>query len=124
MQAGLTYKVKIIANGPHIEIDVNGEKIIDLNDGTYAEGHFGVNVFGGRASYQNVFVTGSSEAQLGTMAIINAGSGKRLSAAQSQNGVAVTIGDADEAAFQSWVLVPTGDEQGSYLDPHYGRQGA
>ena len=114
VQAGLTYKVKIVANGPHIKIYVNGEKIIDLNDGTFAEGHFGVNVFGGRASYQNVLVTGSSEAQLGTMAIINAGSGKRLSAAQSQNGEAVTIGDADEAASQSWVLVPTGDEQGSY----------
>lgn len=114
VQAGLTYKVKIVASGPHIEIYVNGEKIIDLNDGTFAEGHFGVNVFGGRASYQNVFVTGASEAQLDTVTIINAGSGKRLSAVLSQNGEAVTIGDADEAAFQSWVLVPTGDERGSY----------
>ncbi|WP_223829538.1 GH32 C-terminal domain-containing protein [Paenibacillus arenilitoris] len=114
VQAGLAYKVKIIASGPHIEIYVDGEKIIDLNDGTFAEGHFGINVFGGRASYRNVYVKGASEAQLDTAAIINAGSDKRLSAALSQNGEAVTVGDEDEAAFQSWVLVPTGDEQGSY----------
>ncbi|WP_336785481.1 GH32 C-terminal domain-containing protein [Paenibacillus sp. MMO-177] len=114
VQAGLAYKVKIIASGPHIEICVGGQKIIDLNDGTFAEGHFGVNVFGGRASYQNVHVSDASDAKLDTVAIINDGLGKRLSAAQSQNGEAVTIGEAGETAFQSWVLVPTGDERGSY----------
>ncbi|WP_200893438.1 hypothetical protein [Paenibacillus terrae] len=31
-------------------------QVIDLEDGTFAEGHFGVNVFGGQAFYQNVRV--------------------------------------------------------------------
>ncbi|MFS0560990.1 glycoside hydrolase family 32 protein [Terribacillus sp. 179-K 1B1 HS] len=49
-----TYRVKIMANGAHIQIEVDGEKVIDTKDRTFAEGHFGLNVFGGKATYQNV----------------------------------------------------------------------
>ncbi|MFK4300503.1 MULTISPECIES: hypothetical protein [unclassified Paenibacillus] len=39
------------SNGYYLNLQV-----IDLEDGTFAEGHFGVNVFGGQAFYQNVRV--------------------------------------------------------------------
>jgi levanbiose-producing levanase len=109
---GKEYKVKIEAKGPHIQIDVDGQKIIDVMDGTFAEGHFGLNVFGGQASYQNVHVTNSSEANLTRTSFTNTATGKAIYTARSQNGEPVIAADADQAT--KWTLIPTGDEYGSY----------
>lgn len=112
IQPGKVYKVKIEAKGPHIQIYVDGQKIMDLRDGTFAEGHFGLNVFGGQASYQNVNVSNVSEANLAVTSFTNIATGKAIYTANSQNGEPVTAADADKAT--SWILIPTGDEYGSY----------
>ncbi|MGM0874729.1 MAG: GH32 C-terminal domain-containing protein [Bacillota bacterium] len=112
IQPGKKYKVKIEAQGPHIQIYVDGQKIIDLQDGTFAEGHFGLNVFGGQASYQNVNVSNMREADLTVTSLTNKATGQAIYTAKSQNGEPVTVTDADKA--KNWVLIPTGDEHGSY----------
>lgn len=112
IQPGKIYKVKIEAKGPHIQIHVDGQKIINLQDGTFAEGHFGLNVFGGQASYQNVNVSNLSSADLTVTSFTNKVLGKALYTAKSENGEPVTITDADKAT--EWTLIPTGDEYGSY----------
>uniref|UniRef100_UPI00406C3523 GH32 C-terminal domain-containing protein n=1 Tax=Paenibacillus sp. FSL L8-0158 TaxID=2954752 RepID=UPI00406C3523 len=48
------HHIKIVAEGLHIRIDVDGEQVIDLEEGTFTKGHMGVNVFGGQAFYQHV----------------------------------------------------------------------
>lgn len=112
IQPGKTYKVKIEANGPHIQICIDGQKIMDLQDGTFADGHFGVNVFGGQATYQNVNVGNASEANLTITSVTNRATGKALYTAKSENGEIVTVANADKAT--NWTLIPTGDEHGSY----------
>jgi len=112
IQPGRTYKVKIEAKGPHIQIYVDGQKIMDLQDGTFAEGHFGLNVFGGQATYQNVNISNVSEANLTVTSFTNIATGNAIYTANSQNGEPVTVADADKATI--WTLIPTGDEYGSY----------
>jgi len=114
IQPGQTYKVKIEANGPHIMVYVDGQKVIDLQDGTFAEGHFGLNVFGGYASYQNVNVSGEAAANLTTSSLVNAELQKSIYTANLANGEAVTLKDANVVSDQKWVFVPTGDEDDSY----------
>jgi levanase len=112
IQGGKTYKVKIEAKGPHIVITVDGQKIMDIKDGTFVEGHFGVNVFGGQASYQNVNANQMTDANLTVTSFTNKATGQAIYTATSQNGEPVTVSDADNAT--NWTLVPTGDEYGSY----------
>lgn len=116
IQPGKKYSIVIEASGPHIHIFVDGAKIMDVMDGTFAEGHFGVNVFGGRAYYQNVNVDGMKEARLWVTSFVSVGLGKALSVSKSQNGEPIKWGEAapGESAGPLWVLVPTGDDQGSY----------
>lgn len=114
IQPGQTYKVKIEAKGPHIVVYVDGQKVIDLQDGTFAEGRFGLHVFGGYASYQNVNVSGETPADLYTSSLVNAELQKSLYTANLANGEAVTLKAANEFTDQKWVFVPTGDDAGSY----------
>ncbi|MFI2856245.1 GH32 C-terminal domain-containing protein [Paenibacillus sp. JSM ZJ436] len=114
IRAGQTYKVKIEADGPHIVVHVDGKKVIDLQDGTFAEGHFGLHVFGGHASYQNVNVSGEAPAHLTTTRLVNAGQQKSIYTANLANGEAVVLKEANAASDQKWILVPTGDDAGSY----------
>lgn len=55
---GVIYHIKILAEGPRLRIEIDDEQVIDLEDSTFTEGHFGVNVFGGQAFYQHVRVEG------------------------------------------------------------------
>jgi levanase len=114
IQPGQTYKVKIEAKGPHIVVYVDGQKVIDLQDGTFAEGRFGLHVFGGYASYQNVNVSGETPADLYTSSLVNAELQKSLYTANLANGEAVTLKAANDFTDQKWVFVPTGDDAGSY----------
>ncbi|MGN7764337.1 GH32 C-terminal domain-containing protein [Paenibacillus sp. 22594] len=114
IQPGQTYKIKIQAEGPHIVVYVGGLKIMDLKDGTFAEGHFGLHVFGGYASYQNVNMTGGEPANLMISSLVNAAFQKSIYTANLVNGEAVNVQGANEASDQKWVFVPTGDEAGSY----------
>lgn len=110
IEPGKTYAIKIEANGPHIRIDVDGENIINLRDGTFAQGHFGLNVFDGKATYQNVEINQVSDADLAQTAFMNVETGQSLYAANLQNEEPVVL----EEEQMMWFLFPTGDEQGSY----------
>jgi levanbiose-producing levanase len=111
-----TYHIKIQADGPRIQIDVDGERIIDLQDGTFAEGHFGVHVFGGSASFQNVNAIHTKTADLEQVMIRNAGRPVVIYAVPSEGGEVIKVADEAENASRSfkWVLIPTGDDSGSY----------
>jgi levanbiose-producing levanase len=111
-----TYHIKIQADGPRILVDVDGERIIDLQDGTFAEGHFGVHVFGGSASFQNVNAIHTKTADLEQVMIRNAGRPVVIYAVPSKGGEVIKVADEAENASRSfkWVLVPTGDDSGSY----------
>lgn len=110
IEPGKTYTIKIEAEGPHIQIDVDGENIIDLQDGVFAQGHFGLNVFDGEATYQNVKISQISDAELAETSFTNVETGQSLYAANLQNGEPVVL----EEKQMIWSLLPTGDEQGSY----------
>lgn len=110
IEPGKTYAIKIEAEGPHIRIDVDGENIMDLQDGAFAQGHFGLNVFNGEATYQNVEINQVLDADLMQTAFTNVETGQSLSAANLQNGEQVVLGEEQ----MIWSLIPTGDEQGSY----------
>ncbi|GLX66230.1 hypothetical protein MU1_05740 [Paenibacillus glycanilyticus] len=111
LQRGVTYHVNIEAHGPHIIISVNGQRIIDVQDGTFPEGHFGVNVFGGQVSYQNVMAANREDAVLSSAILTNEANGKSLFVKGQQNGEPVSL-QAEGVA--TWTFIPTGDEQGSY----------
>ncbi|MEU7869216.1 glycoside hydrolase family 32 protein [Dactylosporangium sp. NPDC049140] len=51
---GRTYHLKVVARGPSIAVYLNGTKVIDASDGTYASGYLGVNAFNGTATFQNL----------------------------------------------------------------------
>ncbi|WP_258053774.1 GH32 C-terminal domain-containing protein [Streptomyces sp. Ru72] len=55
VRRGTTYPVRILAQGDRIQVFLNGEQIIDVTDTTYTNGHVGLNVFGGRAAYQDTY---------------------------------------------------------------------
>ncbi|KOY14762.1 GH32 C-terminal domain-containing protein, partial [Paenibacillus xylanivorans] len=111
-----TYHIKIQADGPRIQIDMDGERIIDLQDGTFAEGHFGVHVFGGSASFQNVNAIHTKKADLEQGSIRNAGRPVVMHAVPSEGGEVIKVADESENVSEGfkWVLVPTGDNSGSY----------
>ncbi|WP_342447495.1 GH32 C-terminal domain-containing protein [Paenibacillus ihuae] len=109
-----TYRLKIQADGPHITVYLGGDRIMDVHDGTFAAGHFGLHVFGGSASYQNVNVSGAVPASLMTSSVVNEVFRKSVYAANQVNGEPVTVSDTHEASDQKWTFVPTGDEAGSY----------
>ncbi|WP_308737394.1 GH32 C-terminal domain-containing protein [Paenibacillus sp. PCH8] len=111
-----TYHIRIQANGPRIQVDVDGERMMNIQDGTFAEGHFGVHVFGGSASFQHVNATHRKQAELEQVIIRNAGRPVVIRAVPSEEGEGIKVaGEAENVSegFQ-WVMVPTGDESGSY----------
>ncbi|WDV56981.1 GH32 C-terminal domain-containing protein [Streptomyces coeruleorubidus] len=55
VRRGTTYPVRILTEGDRIQVFLNGERIIDVTDTTYTSGHPGLNVFGGRAAYQDTY---------------------------------------------------------------------
>jgi DNA-directed RNA polymerase subunit RPC12/RpoP len=43
---GQSAKIKVIARGPSIEVQLNGAKILHASDSTFATGHIGLRIFG------------------------------------------------------------------------------
>lgn len=114
IQPDRIYHLKIQADGPHITVYLDGQKLMDVRDGTFADGHFGLHVFGGTASYQNVNVSGAVPAKLEASSLVNEAARKSLYTGSQVNGEPVTVKAADAASDQKWIFVPTGDEAGSY----------
>ncbi|TJZ99047.1 GH32 C-terminal domain-containing protein [Actinacidiphila oryziradicis] len=56
VRRGTTYPVRILTEGDRIQVFLNSKRIIDVTDTTYTNGHIGLNVFGGRAAYQDTYV--------------------------------------------------------------------
>ncbi|MET8248703.1 glycoside hydrolase family 32 protein [Streptomyces sp. NPDC005202] len=55
VRRGTTYQVRVLAKDDRIQVFLNGSQIIDVTDTTYTSGHLGLNVFGGRAAYQDTY---------------------------------------------------------------------
>lgn len=55
--AGRTYRLTVVAAGPRIRVLLDGVQVIDLTDGAYASGRFGLNVFGATATFANLTVS-------------------------------------------------------------------
>lgn len=56
LRRGTTYPVRVSAEGDRIQVFLNGKRIIDVTDTRYTSGRIGLNVFGGRATYQDTYV--------------------------------------------------------------------
>lgn len=108
---GKTYRIKIVASGSNIKIyfDGSSEPIIDINDVTFAKGYFGLNVFGGKASYQNVIATAAEPLQEKVYKIVNPSSGKVLEADNGTNGARVRIQTDSGADSQKWYVEEAAD---------------
>lgn len=57
IRTGVTLTLRILARGGRIEVSVDGRPVVDVTDTRYARGRIGLNVFGGRAAYQDTHVT-------------------------------------------------------------------
>ncbi len=115
LQPGKTYRIRIEASGPQMRVFVDDVKMMEVADGTFAEGHIGVHVFGGQAFFQNVNASNMEPAKLQKAILVHSGGPQVLFAEKSQNGEPVVPADlAEEGGNRVWVLVPTGDEAGSY----------
>lgn len=55
VRRGTTYPLRVLSEGDRIQVFLDGKRIIDVTDTTYANGHVGLNVFGGRAAYQDTY---------------------------------------------------------------------
>ncbi|MGP3917515.1 glycoside hydrolase family 32 protein [Nonomuraea sp. 10N515B] len=53
---GTTYPIRILAEGNRIQVFLSDTRIMDVTDTTYTRGHVGLNVFDGRAAYQDTYV--------------------------------------------------------------------
>ncbi|MFB8035950.1 LacI family DNA-binding transcriptional regulator [Streptomyces sp. NPDC056004] len=57
IRPGLGLALRILARGGRIEAFVDGLPLVDVTDTHHTRGRIGLNVFGGRAAYQDTFVT-------------------------------------------------------------------
>ncbi|GIG68957.1 GH32 C-terminal domain-containing protein [Phytomonospora endophytica] len=55
--AGRTYRLTVVASGPRIRVFLDGVALVDVTDGAYASGFFGLNVFDGTATFSGVTVS-------------------------------------------------------------------
>ncbi|MEV5025741.1 GH32 C-terminal domain-containing protein [Paenibacillus sp. LPE1-1-1.1] len=106
ISTGKTYRIRIVASGSNIKIYFDGgsEPIIDVNDVTFARGYFGLNVFGGKVSYQNVIAAAAEPLQEKVYKIVNPNSGKVLEADNGTNGAHVRIQTDSGAESQKWYV--------------------
>ncbi len=56
---GVSYSLEAQAAGERLTVKLDGAEILAVDDASLASGRVGLNVFDGRAAYQDVLVTGS-----------------------------------------------------------------
>ena len=56
---GVSYRVEAQAAGERLSVKLDGAEILAVDDASLTSGRVGLNVFDGRAAYQDVLVTGS-----------------------------------------------------------------
>jgi|GEM_PF-165672 len=106
------YHVKIVAEGMSIKGYLNGEQVIDVQDDTYHQGYFGLNVFDGYVYYQNVIVsddTAIDSRQYKLLSELN----ERVMSVDNQENFARLKGSISTGSdHEKWLLVPL--EHGDY----------
>ncbi len=112
IRSGGTYRLRVQAEGPRLRAWLDGKPAIDVRDGTFAEGHFGLHAFGGRAAFQNVSVSKAKPAKLRSFQAVNESSGRALAASGKERGAAVGLTSSGGDA-PLWTAVPTGSPDGS-----------
>ncbi|WP_223067883.1 GH32 C-terminal domain-containing protein [Paenibacillus caui] len=112
IETGRTYHVKIVAEGRRIQIYFAGNKVIDLQNGTYNQGQFGLNVFDGTIYYQNVNVTGMTAVDSRVYRLANELGGLVLGAESQDNFSRVLVQQDTSAEEQRWVYFEV--EEGVY----------
>lgn len=57
IDANTVYKLKVVAKGSNIQVFFNNgaSPVINVNDSTYANGYFGLNIWNGTAQFQNIY---------------------------------------------------------------------
>ncbi|OAS21823.1 family 16 glycoside hydrolase [Paenibacillus oryzisoli] len=111
IQKGLNYHAKIVASGPHIQIYFDNQLVIDITDYTYRQGYFGLNVFGGKAYYQNVNVTNTTPIDLNDYHFINMNSGQVLGVDDQNNSARVKVQQPDNKSInQNWTYYKISDD--------------
>lgn len=57
LRHGATYHLRIVHQGARVQVFLDGNRIIDRTDpaAAHTDGHVGLNVFGGRAGYQDTY---------------------------------------------------------------------
>lgn len=111
--SGGTYALKVQAKGPRIRAWLDGQPVLDVQDGTFASGQVGLHAFGGRASFQNARLTRTSAAKLDRFALINRESALALAPSGAARGSAVGLQQSEPKTAPLWTAVPTGDAAGS-----------
>ncbi|WP_309119826.1 GH32 C-terminal domain-containing protein [Paenibacillus sp.] len=113
LQTSKTYRIRIVAEGTNLKVYVNGAAapVIDVNDATFGAGYFGLNAFGGRASYQNVYWRALLE-DGAAYRIMNANADKALDASGSSNGSNVQLWTYLGYPNQEWTL--SAESDGTY----------
>ncbi|MCY9663556.1 DUF1080 domain-containing protein [Paenibacillus alginolyticus] len=111
IQKGLNYHAKIVASGPHIQIYFDNQLVIDITDYTYRQGYFGLNVFGGKAYYQNVNVTNTTPIDLNGYHFVNRNSGQVLGVDNQNNSARVKVQLPDNKSInQNWTYYKISDD--------------
>lgn len=57
VQANMVYNMKVVAQGPHISVFINGQLIFTADDSTFTEGGIGVRGFNSTSAFSNLHVS-------------------------------------------------------------------
>ncbi|WP_082210199.1 GH32 C-terminal domain-containing protein [Paenibacillus durus] len=106
LTTGVKHHAKITAAGTRITIELDGRRIIDVDDDTFRQGTFGVNVFGGDAYYQNVNVSDTIPADDTLYSFVNAGTGAALTADSQSSLAKLKALPQQETINQYWSYYP------------------
>ncbi len=119
ISAGRTYHLKVETDGPRIRVwlDNGATPVIDATDSTYSSGVFGVNVFNGTATVQNLdtgtagftaFPAGRWTPQAGTWTVTPAG----LHGSSAQDGFYLSDQSGTDFTYQGDLSVTNGAATG------------
>lgn len=107
-----TFHVKIVAEGISIKAYLNDELVIDVQDDTYNQGYFGLNVFDGYVYYQNVTVTESTPVNTDSYRLTSQLNDRVMSVDSQENFARLKGVISTDSSNEQWILVPLA--QGDY----------
>ncbi|UUZ96222.1 DUF1080 domain-containing protein [Paenibacillus sp. P25] len=106
---GSFYRLKITADGPKIQVDLNDAPAISVNDFTYSQGSIGFHVYNGTAYFQNMHVYEVPMNVSGWTALSGSwtptSQGWQATAGSGQNAYAVSSASSDDFTYEADLLV-------------------